>query len=139
MKNRESGFTLFELMIVIAIIVILSAIAVPNFKSWRDNANLRGSAFGLKSDLEMAKVRAIRGGGDVTVSFSKDAYEIKQSAGAGIIMSKKLNSVEIITDPSGYSIVFNNKGMSQQAGKIELKNSESEITITINRIGSISM
>ncbi len=37
-KNDEKGFTLVELMIVIAIIGILAAIAVPNFVSYRNRA-----------------------------------------------------------------------------------------------------
>jgi len=37
-KSNEKGFTLIELMIVIAIIGILAAIAIPNFISYRDKA-----------------------------------------------------------------------------------------------------
>ena len=36
--NNSKGFTLIELMIVIAIIGILAAIAIPNFISYRDKA-----------------------------------------------------------------------------------------------------
>ena len=38
MRNNKEGFTLIELMIVIAIIGILAAIAIPNFIAYRNKA-----------------------------------------------------------------------------------------------------
>ena len=38
LRSNKEGFTLIELMIVIAIIGILAAIAIPNFIAYRDKA-----------------------------------------------------------------------------------------------------
>ncbi|MBU1568910.1 MAG: prepilin-type N-terminal cleavage/methylation domain-containing protein, partial [Proteobacteria bacterium] len=59
MRNKK-GFSLFELMIVIGIIAILSAITVPNLIGWYHNQGLRSAVVELQSNLQLAKMFAVK-------------------------------------------------------------------------------
>lgn len=151
MNKNESGFSLFELMIVIAIISILSAIAVPNFLAYRESAKLRGAAFNLKSDMELAKMRAIRYGGNVVISFSSTGYEIYQDTnqdysknGETMVASKTLEGVTVSANfDDQASTAFNSRGQVIRLGATEAKRTvtltgrNDSIKIIVNKLGLI--
>jgi type IV fimbrial biogenesis protein FimT len=83
MKGFDKGFTFMELMVVIAIIAILSATAVPGMISWRNAAKLKGACENLRADLKLAQGRALRERAPVSVVFSGSQYEIFVDDGAG--------------------------------------------------------
>ena len=54
------GFTLIELMVVVAMVGVLSAIAGPSFRSFIGTMNSKSAAFELINDLAMARSEAIK-------------------------------------------------------------------------------
>jgi type IV pilus assembly protein PilA len=58
LRNRR-GFSLVELMIVIAIVAIMSAIAIPFFGGFVDNRDLKSAARDIAGDIFELKERAI--------------------------------------------------------------------------------
>ena len=82
MRNRF-GFTLMELMVVIAILAVVSAIGVPSLIGWRGEAKLRDAVSLLRGDLEMAKLRAVKENDFVAVLFNDNGYTMFIDDGAG--------------------------------------------------------
>lgn len=71
MKIRgNKGFSFVELVIVIAIIAIVVAIAVPNFMAYRDNADLREAVQDVVSDIQLSKERAVSESVQYTITFN---------------------------------------------------------------------
>ncbi len=59
-RPKNAGFTLLEAMIVVAIIGIVSAFAVPSYQDMLERNRLKQVAEALKSDLQFARTEAIK-------------------------------------------------------------------------------
>lgn len=114
------GLTLIELVTVMAVIGIVSAIALPNFFAWREHAKLAGACRALMSDLSMARIKAVNTGFDAVVVLSGSSYEVlvdrdgSETPDSGVELLKSKSYPEGIfmkeTTFSGSNAVFNPNG-----------------------------
>ncbi len=70
---KKQGFTLIELLVTIVIIGVLASIAIPAFSTWYPNYKLRGAATDLYSNLQWAKLQAVKENADCAVVFNPGA------------------------------------------------------------------
>jgi len=75
-RNSQTGFTLMELMIIIAVVGILSAIAIPAFLSMLPGMRLNGAARMVAGDLMAARMKAVKLNHKTKVFFD-DSYQYK--------------------------------------------------------------
>jgi type IV fimbrial biogenesis protein FimT len=69
-NRRDSGFTMMELVMTMAIVVILGTIAIPGFKFVTSSNRVATEVNGLLGDIQFARSQAVKEGLSVTICTS---------------------------------------------------------------------
>ena len=103
MRDRRSGFTLIELLIVVVIIGILAAIAIPKFAATKDKAKLAS----VKSDVRNSETAEEAYFSD----FATYGTYAQLQAATNLLVSTG-NTITISTNTSGYTVTATNNSIS---------------------------
>ena len=115
MKRISRGFSVLEVMVVVAIIGVLLSLGVPSFFTYTQNLQIRSAAEQITAGLAIAKNEAIRRNALIQLALSNNtAWTITDPNGV-VLQKRDANegSVNVTTDilPSGTAAVtFNGMG-----------------------------
>lgn len=137
LRRGYSGFTMLELMITCAIIVILSTISIAGFSSWLPSYRLKSAARELYSNMQQVKMAAIKQQANSIISYSiaPHQYQYSLSGVSKTVVLSDYGSGVKFAGPSDFAtptppydqavITFNSRGMcTGSAGYAYLSNDE---------------
>lgn len=144
--KRENGFTLLELLVILAVVAILASLSFAGYTSLIEGARLSTAANDIKGDLQLARLTAVRrhvtilayfndgtgpGGSYFLCVTSRDGEKILTRA-----MPKQV-SLTGVTTP----IEFNTLGIASVPGsvKVSITDPAKEKTIAVSAAGNITL
>ncbi len=151
MKSKNSGFTITELVLVMAIALILMAIGSIAFIRPQQKANLDGVLNTLVSDIKSQQTRAMSGDSLSNFGLHLEANKYTLFEGSSYSLNDPNNFIVLVEDPiSLTTITFANQDIIFQKGSGEViftgtqntfivdnTSGSDEVKITINKYGAI--
>lgn len=138
--SSPKGFTLSELITILAIVGTLAVISMPHYQSFMAQRRLNGATRQVASDLTAARMQAITMNRDVHAEFST-AYSHQYTLDSTVTpLTKNIQATyyDVTVKSSITSVIFHPDGASSNL-VIKVLNTIGEKTITISRIGRIKI
>jgi prepilin-type N-terminal cleavage/methylation domain-containing protein len=156
LKNRK-GFTMTEVVVVLSLIGIMTAISVPSYFSWLPKHRLQTSVRQIYDDMNLAKIRAVKDNRNACIQFypATETYTVFFDVdgipgylnGTDIPIKSNVtleNGVDItVTTLTADTCGFNNRGMLPAgfaSGKVNFTNPTTLVMrVDVNIAGGISI
>jgi len=151
-NNRpgERGFTLMEMMIVVVVIGVIAAMAIPSFLSYMPKLKVKACARDIVSQLRLARSKSVAERRPYGVAFDVGAKcytvfaDTDNPAAKTFTVADSVMHVDTLeTDLSMVSctyangcVVFNSTGAASTSGEVKVVSSDGTVLMSINTLAS---
>jgi len=143
----ESGYTLLELLLVLAIMSIFLAAAAPSMHGFLSSSKLEGKASRVAADMRLVRQSAISSGQDCRLVFhlEENCYILQLPEGKELVEIPEGVSLKSTNFPEKqkkngiYHLGFTPTGAPSRGGRLKLQNREGEekyviVTVATGRV-----
>jgi prepilin-type N-terminal cleavage/methylation domain-containing protein len=109
-RRAARGFTLIELIVVVALLAIVSSIAAPGLRSFASGQRVKALSFDLTADLLFARSEALKRGVSVTMTPTTGTdwnQGWKVSSGGTDLSTRQASNESLVFTGAPSSITFN--------------------------------
>lgn len=104
--RHAHGFSLLEMLVVIAVIAIMMALLVPAISGFSSTAGRRGAVNIVMNTLEQARVAALESGQIVYVGFADADFPVEDMRYAAFVVFRDATEEEKLADPQRSFVVL---------------------------------
>ena len=113
--RRESGFTATEILVVLVIVGIMAALAMPSMSGLLATQAVRSASYDLNADLVFARSQAITRATDVSIQGTtgtdfKAGWSITEAAGGSTLRTQGSRDSKIVFTASNNVFTFDRTG-----------------------------
>src|SRR5690554_4197674 len=125
MQTRTSaGFTLIELMVTVAVLVIIVTVAVPSFQNIIENNRLATEVNRIMSSINYTRSEAVRIGDAVSLTANTGGFQNGWCVHTGAACSaatrlRQFEPINVDYDSTANQVTFNDRG-ERESGVIEI-------------------
>ncbi|MBN1981580.1 MAG: GspH/FimT family pseudopilin [Chitinivibrionales bacterium] len=148
-KARDNrGFSLLELILVIVIVGVFAAIAIPSYKMFVADARLNGATNQVVSEIVNARMAAISSKHEQKIEFDQNATVMRwsnENDDNDFKTDEQVKAVRLAADYRGVnftekkSLVFSSHGMLNNAASITLAHDNKSKTIVVSLLGKVAV
>ena len=128
--RKQTGWTLIELIVVMALLSLLCTIAIPSLFEWLPKHRVGRAARDVKSTLEFARTHAIKTNREVRVEFDfgDETLTVIEVIDPAVPIESTLSTclltgnVDLKDIDLGAETTFNGQGFSSASGQVGVEN-----------------
>ena len=142
--SQQFGFTLVEIVVVIGILGVLMAVALPSYQAWIRNTQIRTAAESIQNGLQLARAEAVKRNRNVDFVLTNNP-SVATSAGFGATaLAGAINQLQnvnwLVRVNTGAAPTINDyiQGRVSTEGSRNVAISAPQGTITFNSFGRLT-
>jgi len=150
LRFKHRGFTMLELIVVVAIVAILASLAMPSFSTMIQNSQIRNAAESIQNGLQLARAEAVRRNTTIGFQFTTSLdntcalsttdsnWIISSGDPTGLCASAPINEAFPITDTTNNPAPGIIQKRATSEGSRNAVVAADQTSITFNATGRVS-